>query len=56
MLETGGRHGAVLRFLPPLIIDEAEVGDALDRFESAVERASARSMRPAAAATAGGQL
>jgi diaminobutyrate-2-oxoglutarate transaminase len=25
MLETGGRHGAVLRLLPPLIITDAEV-------------------------------
>jgi len=25
MLEVGGRHGSVLRFLPPLIVTEAEV-------------------------------
>jgi diaminobutyrate-2-oxoglutarate transaminase len=44
ILETGGRHGAVLRFLPPLTINEAEIGDVLDRFENAVERASTRPM------------
>ncbi len=44
IIETGGRYGAVLRFLPPLTINDAEIGDVLDRFESAVERASARSL------------
>ncbi|MBF4213536.1 diaminobutyrate--2-oxoglutarate transaminase, partial [Pseudomonas donghuensis] len=39
MMETGGRHGAVLRFLPPLTITEAEVGMVLDRFEQAVRKA-----------------
>lgn len=40
ILETGGRHGAVLRFLPPLIITESEIGAVLDRFESSVRKAS----------------
>jgi diaminobutyrate-2-oxoglutarate transaminase len=40
ILETGGRHNAVLRFLPPLIISEREIGGVLERFESAVEEAS----------------
>ncbi|MEJ1228706.1 diaminobutyrate-2-oxoglutarate transaminase [Pseudomonas sp. NFACC09-4] len=38
MMETGGRHGAVLRFLPPLSITEAEVGMVLDRFEQALAK------------------
>lgn len=29
ILETGGRHGAVLRFLPPLVITEQEIDTAL---------------------------
>jgi len=36
ILETGGRHGAVLRMLPPLIISEADAGAVLDRFEQAL--------------------
>lgn len=36
LLESGGRHGAVLRFLPPLIVTESDVGAIVDRFESAV--------------------
>jgi diaminobutyrate-2-oxoglutarate transaminase len=39
ILETGGRHGSVLRFLPPLTVSSAEIGDILDRFESAVNHA-----------------
>lgn len=38
IMETGGRHGAVLRFLPPLTITESEVGMVLDRFEQAVKK------------------
>ena len=38
IVETGGRHGAVLRFLPPLIISESEIGAVLDRFESSVRK------------------
>ncbi len=36
MVETGGRHGAVLRFLPPLILTPADVGAILDRLDTAV--------------------
>jgi diaminobutyrate-2-oxoglutarate transaminase len=39
LLETGGRHGSVLRFLPPLILEESDVGAILDRFEKALESA-----------------
>jgi len=38
MMETGGRHGAVLRFLPPLTITEQEVDMVLDRFEQSLGR------------------
>ncbi len=37
LVETGGRHGAVMRFLPPVIITEDDVGEILNRFESSVE-------------------
>ncbi len=50
MMETGGRHGAVLRFLPPLTITETEVGMVLDRFEQAVRKVG--EMRPQAARAA----
>jgi len=40
IVEAGGRHGAVLRFLPPLIISDADLGAVLDRFEAAVYKAS----------------
>ncbi|MBC7978530.1 MAG: diaminobutyrate--2-oxoglutarate transaminase, partial [Myxococcales bacterium] len=39
LVETGGRHGAVLRLLPPLIASRADVGEILDRLETAVVRA-----------------
>lgn len=39
IIESGGRHGAVLRFLPPLTISEGEIGAVLDRFGSAVAAA-----------------
>ncbi|MCF5707185.1 diaminobutyrate--2-oxoglutarate transaminase family protein [Pseudomonas syringae] len=39
MVETGGRHSAVLRFLPALTISEQEVGMVLERFESSVASA-----------------
>jgi diaminobutyrate-2-oxoglutarate transaminase len=35
LVETGGRHGSVLRFLPPLILEEADVTAILERLESA---------------------
>lgn len=39
MLESGGRHNAVLRFLPPLIVSRSDVGEILERFELAVSAA-----------------
>lgn len=42
LLETGGRHGAVLRFLPPLIITPSDIGHILEHFETAVARACHR--------------
>jgi diaminobutyrate-2-oxoglutarate transaminase len=51
IIETGGRHGAVLRFLPPLTISESELGAVLDRFASAL-RSVHESGRHEAAAVA----
>ncbi|HEY6924003.1 MAG TPA: diaminobutyrate--2-oxoglutarate transaminase family protein [Steroidobacteraceae bacterium] len=42
LLETGGRHGAVLRFLPPLIISAQDVGEILDRLATSVSQAKQR--------------
>lgn len=39
ILELGGRHGAVVRLLPPLIISEAEVETVLQRFGDALSAA-----------------
>ena len=39
IIETGGRNGAVLRFLPPLITSEADIGEILNRFEQACRKA-----------------
>ena len=36
IVERGGRHGNVVRFLPPLTIDDAEIATALEIFSSAV--------------------
>jgi diaminobutyrate-2-oxoglutarate transaminase len=36
MVETGGRHGAVMRFLPALTITEREVDQAVERIHSAL--------------------
>lgn len=36
IVETGGQYGNVVRFLPPLTIDEADMSDALNAFDSAV--------------------
>ena len=36
MVETGGRHGAVLRFLPPLVITDAEIEQAMLRLQDAL--------------------
>ncbi|MCV4264231.1 diaminobutyrate--2-oxoglutarate transaminase family protein [Pseudomonas capsici] len=40
IIETGGRHSSVLRFLPALTISEQEVGMVLERFEDSVAAAS----------------
>jgi diaminobutyrate-2-oxoglutarate transaminase len=47
ILETGGRHGAVLRVLPALTITEKEIDEAMARIRSAFERVL--SEEPAAA-------
>jgi diaminobutyrate-2-oxoglutarate transaminase len=52
ILEAGGRHGAVLRFLPPLIISESEIGAVLDRFECSLKKVSEARQRRTAEATA----
>ncbi|SDD67143.1 diaminobutyrate aminotransferase apoenzyme [Pseudomonas guariconensis] len=39
ILELGGRHGAVVRFLPPLIISAEQIDDVADRFAQAVQAA-----------------
>jgi len=36
IVETGGRHGSVVRFLPPLIISELDVAEIVRRFSSAL--------------------
>lgn len=41
LLETGGRHGAVLRFLPPLIITSRDIEGVLERVEDATCEATA---------------
>ncbi|MCK1994683.1 aspartate aminotransferase family protein [Peribacillus muralis] len=42
ILEVGGRHGSVVRFLPPLIVTEAQLWEATAIFEQAVRAAIAR--------------
>jgi diaminobutyrate-2-oxoglutarate transaminase len=42
VVERGGRHGAVIRLLPPLIITAAQLGDVVERLAAAV-RAAERS-------------
>jgi diaminobutyrate-2-oxoglutarate transaminase len=37
IVEVGGRHGAVLRFLPPLIVSPAEIDEMADRVSQAME-------------------
>jgi diaminobutyrate-2-oxoglutarate transaminase len=39
ILEVGGRHGSVIRFLPPLIITEAQLDDVIAIFKDAVRAA-----------------
>ncbi|MBA1194430.1 diaminobutyrate--2-oxoglutarate transaminase family protein [Pseudomonas entomophila] len=41
LIETGGRHGAVLRFLPPLVITCAQVEQILQRLGRALQRTRA---------------
>ncbi|MDH0300190.1 MULTISPECIES: aspartate aminotransferase family protein [unclassified Pseudomonas] len=41
ILELGGRHGAVVRFLPPLIISAEQVDEVATRFAEAVQAAVA---------------
>jgi diaminobutyrate-2-oxoglutarate transaminase len=38
IVETGGRHGNVVRFLPPLTIEDAEIATVLEIFSGAVHR------------------
>jgi diaminobutyrate-2-oxoglutarate transaminase len=40
IIETGGRHGAVLRFLPPLVISEAQIDAVLARLDLALAAAT----------------
>ncbi|BFO10049.1 hypothetical protein GGER_25590 [Serratia rubidaea] len=46
LLETGGRHAAVLRFLPPLIIGAQDVDNILNRLADAIADAK-KIKRPA---------
>jgi diaminobutyrate-2-oxoglutarate transaminase len=39
ILEVGGRHGSVIRFLPPLIITEEQLDDVIAIFKDAVRAA-----------------
>lgn len=39
IIEVGGRHSAVMRFLPPLTITEQETAEVLRRFEKSVAQA-----------------
>lgn len=41
ILKLGRRHGAVVRFLPPLIVDAAELDEIADRFRTALRAALA---------------
>jgi diaminobutyrate-2-oxoglutarate transaminase len=41
ILELGGRHGAVVRFLPPLIISAEQIDEVAGRFAEAVRAAVA---------------
>jgi len=36
ILELGGRHGAVVRFLPPLIISAEQIDEVAERFAAAL--------------------
>jgi diaminobutyrate-2-oxoglutarate transaminase len=41
ILELGGRHGAVVRFLPPLVITAAEIDRVAEIFGRALAAATA---------------
>jgi diaminobutyrate-2-oxoglutarate transaminase len=49
ILELGGRHGAVVRFLPPLIIQAEEVDVLVQRFHQALSNALAEQRKTSAA-------
>lgn len=40
IIELGGRHGSVVRFLPPLVITEAQIDHVLDIFAAALAAAT----------------
>lgn len=42
IVELGGRHGAVVRFLPPLIVDAGQVDAIFDLFAAALEGCAVR--------------
>ena len=42
IVETGGRHGATARFLPPLVVTPAQIDDVADIFHDAVEATAAQ--------------
>ena len=48
IIEVGGRHGAVLRFLCPLIVTAEEVDEIAHRFRAAMAKACATHVREAA--------
>ncbi|WP_430827963.1 aminotransferase class III-fold pyridoxal phosphate-dependent enzyme [Chromobacterium piscinae] len=39
IIETGGRHSAVLRLLPPLVISEDELDEAVEKLERSMREA-----------------
>lgn len=39
LIESGGRDGAVLRFLPPLIVTRSDIDEIVDRIDTAIHRA-----------------
>ncbi|OLT98311.1 aminotransferase class III-fold pyridoxal phosphate-dependent enzyme [Mycobacterium syngnathidarum] len=53
IVETGGQYGNVVRFLPPLTIDEADMSAALTAFDSAVRHVQRQ--RPAGSILMGAQ-
>jgi len=48
IIEVGGRHGAVLRFLCPLIVTTEEIDEIAHRFRAAMAKACATHVREAA--------